>query len=153
MADEPNKLDDDVKAFVVQALACFDTPGTVAKAVKAEYGITVSPQQCEAYDPNKRAGARLSDKWKVLFEATRKKFVDDQSEIPISHRSTRLRALQRLAERAENAGNIALAAQLHEQAAKEVGNAFTNRRDLTSSDGTMSPPSLADFYGGKESCR
>jgi hypothetical protein len=43
---------------------------------------------------------------------------------------TRLRTLQRLADRAEAQGNIALAAQLVVQAAKEVGDVFTNRQRI-----------------------
>lgn len=148
MADEPNKLDDDVKSHIVQALACFDGPSTVAAGVKAEYGIIVSPQAVEAYDPNKRAGQRLSEKWRVLFEATRKAFIEDSAQVPIAHRSMRLRALQRMATLAETKGNLALAAQLHKQAAEEVGNAYTNRRELTGKDGKDLPtaaPAVAIF--------
>ena len=41
---ERTELPDEVKAFVVQALACFDTPSEVAKAVKEEFGLVVSRQ-------------------------------------------------------------------------------------------------------------
>lgn len=148
MAEETNKLDDDVKAFIVQGLACFDTPSVVVAAVKAEYGNVVSPQQVEAYDPNKRAGKSLSEKWRVLFDATRKAFIEDTSTIPIAHRSTRLRALQRMAAKAEAKGNYPLAAQLNKQAAEEMGNAYTNRRELTGKDGKDLPvvaPAVAIF--------
>lgn len=148
MADEPNKLDDEVKAHIVQGLACFDTPSQVAASVKATYGITVSPQQVEAYDPGKRAGQRLSEKWKTVFEAARQAFIDDASQIPIAHRSTRLRALWRMASLAEGKGNLALAANLHKQAAEEMGNAYTNRRELTGKDGKDLPnaaPAVAVF--------
>jgi hypothetical protein len=148
MADEPNKLDDEVKAHIVQGLACFDTPSQVATSVKAVYGLVVSPQQVEAYDPNKRAGKRLSEKWKTIFEAARKAFIDDASAIPIAHRSTRLRALWRMATVAETKGNLALAANLHKQAAEEMGNAYTNRRELTGKDGKDLPaaqPAVAVF--------
>lgn len=145
---KPAQLPDDVKAAIVQALACFDSPKTVADAIKVDWGVTVSPQQVEAYDPNKRAGARLSDKWRTLFAQARQAFIDDCSTIPIAHRSTRLRALWRMAERAEKAGNLALAANLHKQAAEEMGNAYTNRRELTGKDGKDLPaaaPAVAVF--------
>lgn len=148
MADEPNKLDDEVKAHIVQGLACFDTPTQAATSVKATFGVTVSPQQAEAYDPTKRAGRKLSEKWKTLFHATRKAFVDDASQIPIAHRSTRLRALWRMALLAESKGNLALAANLHKQAAEEMGNAYTNRREVTGKDGRDLPasaPAVAIF--------
>lgn len=148
VADDKNKLSDDVKAHIVQGLACFDTPSQVAASVKVNYGLTVSPQQVEAYDPNKRAGQKLSDKWRVLFAGARQAFIDDAASIPIAHRSTRLRALWRMASLAESKGNLALAANLHKQAAEEMGNAYTNRRELTGKDGKDLPaaaPAVAVF--------
>lgn len=141
------RLDDQAKTFIVQALACFDTPSTVAKGIKEDLGITVSPQLVESYDPTKRAGRLLSTKWKTMFEEARKAFLDDASAIPIANRSARLRMLQRMATKSEGMGNMAMASRLLEQAAKEMGNAFTNKVDHQSTDGSMSPPSLADFYG------
>lgn len=125
----------EVQTFIVQALACFDAPSVVVNSVKAEFGLTITRQRVELYDPNKRAGQALSQRWRELFDATRKEFLEDTSKIAISHRAVRLRALQRMAERAEHAGNLPLAAQLHEQAAKEVGDSYTNRRELTGKDG------------------
>ena len=132
----PNpKYSDEVKSRVVQALACFDSPAIVAKSIKAEYGVDISTQAVEAYDPTKVAGRKLSDRYRQLFEETRKAFLEDTVSIAISHRAVRLRALQRMSEKAEHQGNMALAAQLMEQAAKEVGDSFTNRRELTGKDG------------------
>jgi hypothetical protein len=133
------KLSEEVKTYIVQAIACFDTPSTVVAAVKAEFGETITRQAVEGWDPGKKAGANVAPKWRALFEETRKAFLEDTSRIAISHRAVRLRALQRMADRAEMIGNMALAAQLHEQAAKEVGNAFTNRRELTGKDGKDLP--------------
>ncbi|BAQ43981.1 DUF2280 domain-containing protein [Methylobacterium aquaticum] len=128
-----NTLSDEVKTFIVQQLACFDPPSVVVKAVKAEFGEVVTPQQVEAYDPTKRAGRALSEYLRALFEATRTAFLDDTAGIGISHRVTRLRTLQRLADRAEAQGNIALAANLVVQAAKEVGDVYTNRQRIDAS--------------------
>lgn len=122
------KLTDEARTFVVQSLAMFDAPGVVAKAVKLEFGLEITPQGCEAYDPTKRAGMKLLEKWRALFHETRKDFIEDTAKIGISHRATRLRTLQRLAERAETQGNLGLAATIIEQAAKETGDAFTNRQ-------------------------
>lgn len=124
------KLSDEVKTFIVQCLACFDSPSVVASAVKEEFAQKVSRQQVEAYDPNKRAGRNLGEKWRVIFETTRKTFLEDTAEIAISHRAVRLRALQRMADKAETQGNMVLAASLYEQAAKEVGESYTNKRQL-----------------------
>lgn len=142
------KLSDEVKTFIVQALACFDSPSVVAASVKTEFGVVVSRQHVEAFDPNKKAASGLSDKWRALFSATRKAFVDDASSIGWAHRSTRLRLIQRVGEKAETMGNLSLALQAAEQAAKEMGDAFTNRQKLdhTSSDGSMSQkPTVIEF--------
>lgn len=125
------------KIFIVQRLACFDLPSVVAAAVKEEFGVDVSRQAIEAYDPTKRASKSLSDKLRKLFEETRKSFLDDTSGIAISHKAVRLRTLQRMAEKAENMGNIMAAKDLLEQAAKEMGGAYGNKRvhEVTGKDG------------------
>ncbi|TDV39543.1 hypothetical protein C7405_101662 [Paraburkholderia caballeronis] len=130
-------LPEPIKLFVVQALACFDTPSRAAKSVREEFGVEVSPQQCERYDPTKRAGSALSKKYRQIFESTRAAFLADTSRIGVSHRAVRLRALDRAVALAEQRGNLPLMAQLLEQAAKEAGDAFTNRRRLehTGEDG------------------
>ena len=121
-------LKNEVKSFIVQALACFDTPSQVVEAVKNEYGVVVSRQQVETHDPTKSAGKGLAVKWVTLFHDTRKRFREETAEIPIANRAYRLRALGRMAEKAENMKNMALTAQLLEQAAKEVGDVYVNRQ-------------------------
>lgn len=128
-------LNDDVKRFIVQALACYDTPSQVAEAVKEEFGLSIERQQVAAYDPTKKVGGNISQKWCDLFEETRKKFLDDASSIPIANQTFRLRALNRMYAKAERRGNVVVAAQIIEQAAKEIGGSFTNRRELTGKDG------------------
>jgi len=130
-------LKDDVKAFIVQALACFDTPSQVAASVKEEFGLDVERSHVQAYDPEKALGRNLSKKWRELFSATRKAFLEDQATIPIASQNFRLRALNRMYQEAARRGNVVLAAQLIEQAAKESGGAFTNRQKLehTGKDG------------------
>ncbi|MEB3840488.1 DUF2280 domain-containing protein [Pseudomonas guariconensis] len=133
-------LTSDVKAFIVQALACFDTPTQVSQAVKQEFDIDVTRQQVEQHDPTKRAGANLAAKWRTLFEDTRKRFREETSEIPIANRAFRLRVLGRMAEKAENMKNMALTAQLLEQAAKEVGDVYVNRQTKNENPHDNVPP-------------
>ena len=124
------RLTDEARTYVVQSLACFRPPSVIVADVKKEFGLEISAQGVQSYDPTKHAGRKLAVKWKELFETTRKLFLEDTAQIGVSHRAVRLAALNRMAERAETMGNMALAAQLLEQAAKEVGNAFTNRREI-----------------------
>lgn len=118
------KLNNETRTLIVQSLACFDAPSTVVKAVQDEYGITITRQSVETYDPNKRAGRNLAQKWRAIFEETRAAFLEDTSKIGISHRAVRLRTLQRMAEKAETIGNMVLASSLLEQAAKEMGERY-----------------------------
>jgi hypothetical protein len=133
------KLSQHVQTFIVQSLACFDTPSVVVDAVRKEFGETITRQSVEGYDPSKKAGSKLAEKWKALFEETRKTFLEDTATIAISHRAVRLRALQRMADKAETQGNMVLASSLLKQAAEEVGGSYTNRRELTGKDGKDLP--------------
>lgn len=121
-------LTEAAKHHIVQALACFDTPTQVCESVKEEFGIEVGRQQVAQYDPTKAAGKSVSKKWRTLFEDTRKRFREEVAEIPIASRAFRLRALGRMATQAEKTRNLALAIAMIEQAAKEVGDVYVNRR-------------------------
>lgn len=120
-------LKGEVKAFIVQSLACFDTPSQVVEAVKKEFGLTITRQQVESHDPTKANGKGLAQKWVDMFNVTRDRFQNEISDIPIANKAYRLRALDRMATKTEGMKNFALASQLIEQAAKEVGDAYTNK--------------------------
>lgn len=120
-------LKGEVKAFIVQSLACFDTPSQVVDAVKKEFGITIPRQQVESHDPTKANGRGLAQKWVDMFNATRERFQNEISDIPIANKAYRLRVLDRMATRAEGMKNLALTAEIIEQAAKECGDAYTNK--------------------------
>ncbi|WP_318369633.1 DUF2280 domain-containing protein [Enterobacter sp.] len=120
-------LKGEVKAFIVQSLACFDTPSQVVEAVKKEFGLTITRQQVESHDPTKANGKGLAQKWVDMFNGTRERFQNEISDIPIANKAYRLRALDRMATKTEGMKNFALASQLIEQAAKEVGDAYTNK--------------------------
>ncbi|MEN4796397.1 DUF2280 domain-containing protein [Pantoea agglomerans] len=132
-------LKPEVKAFIIQSLACFDSLAIVAEAVQKQFGIKVTPQQIESHDPTKASGKGLAKKWVALFTSTRARFQTEISDIPIANKSYRLRTLDRMMTKAEKMQNLALAASLMEQAAKEVGEAYTNRQKVehTSPDGSM----------------
>src|SRR5829696_1206798 len=50
------KLTHEMQTFVVQRLACFEDPTTVAAAVAVEFNVEITRQAVEGYDPTKRAG-------------------------------------------------------------------------------------------------
>ncbi|BBQ89420.1 DUF2280 domain-containing protein [Raoultella ornithinolytica] len=134
-------LKPEVKAFIIQMLACYDTPSQVVEAVQKDFGIAITRQQVETHDPTKVSGKSLAKKWVDLFNLTRDRFLNEISDIPIANKAYRLRVLQRMSTTAENMKNIGMTAQLLEQAAKEVGEAYSNKQKVehTSPDGSMSP--------------
>ena len=133
-------LSPEVKAFIVQALACFDTPTQIASQVKQEFGLDISIQQVSSYDPTKAIAKNLGQKWIDLFNATRTRFQTELSDIPIANKAYRLRALDRMMTRAEGMRNMALAASLMEQAAKEVGDVYVNRQTKNENPHDNVPP-------------
>ncbi|WP_049188542.1 DUF2280 domain-containing protein [Serratia marcescens] len=130
-------LKPDVKAFIIQSLACFDTPTLVVESVQKEFGLKITRQQVESHDPTKVSGKSLAKKWVDLFYTTRERFKTEISDIPIANKAYRLRVLDRMATRTETMKNYALTAQIVEQAAKECGDAYTNRQKVehTGKDG------------------
>ena len=120
-------LKPEVRAFIVQELACFDTPSQIVESVQKEFKVQVTRQQVASHDPTKVAGKGLAQKWVDLFNLTRDRFLNEISDIPIANKAYRLRVLQRMSTTAEGMKNLGMTAQLLEQAAKEVGDAYTNK--------------------------
>lgn len=121
------------KLYCVGRLACYDSPSDVVKGLKEELGIDARRSQVQAYDPTTAQGSRLSKDLADIFHETRKKFLEDTTSIPIANKAVRLRMLQRSVDAAASRGNHSLMASLLEQAAKEVGDSFTNRQKLEQS--------------------
>ncbi len=121
------------KLFIVTRLACFDSPSEVVKALKEEMGVVATRSQVQAYDPTTAQGERLGDQLAKIFEVTRNRFLRETTDVPIANKAVRLRLLQRLVDKALNKGNDVLASSLLEQAAKESGDAFTNKQKVEQS--------------------
>lgn len=131
-------LNNEIKSFIVQALACFDSPSQVASACKERFGVVVSRQQVETHDPTRKSSKGLAKRWVTLFNDTRDGFRTEMVKEPIANRAVRLRALGRMLEEAEASGNLVLAMKLLEQAARECGDVNTNRR--AKADGELAGP-------------
>ncbi|QKH38318.1 DUF2280 domain-containing protein [Achromobacter pestifer] len=60
------------KRYIIQALACWDTPKSGRRDCQGR--IWAGPRMLVAqYDPTKVAGQKLAKKWADLFETTRRK--------------------------------------------------------------------------------
>jgi hypothetical protein len=119
-------LTDEIKEFIVRGLARYETPSQVAAAVKVNFGIEITRFQVRDYNPASSRPPAL--RWCELHAVTRQKFLADLAEIGIAQKVYRLRMLDHFARDAmDNHGFIKAAAFL-EQAAKECGGIYENRR-------------------------
>lgn len=124
------------KTFIVIRLACFESPEEVQDAFGRRYGFKPSPSQISYYNPsNIESSKKLGEQWKKLFKETRERYGREISEVPISNQRYRLEKLQNNLLRLEKMKNYKAANETIEQAAKEVGGAFTNKTELTGKDG------------------
>ncbi|MFN0297728.1 DUF2280 domain-containing protein [Acinetobacter albensis] len=121
-------LKEPVKMFIVQSLACFETPQQVVEAVKQDYKIEITRQQVALYDPTKVAGRNLSKKLKDLFEQTRKDFRENIEDIAIANKAFRLREIQKMYD--DSGRNKRAKQNLLKQAFQET-DARTTKHDVT----------------------
>ncbi|WP_347454050.1 DUF2280 domain-containing protein [Acinetobacter thermotolerans] len=125
-------LKEPVKIFIVQSLACFETPQQVADAVKQQFNIEIERQQVALYDPTKYSGRNLSKKLKDLFHQTREEFRENVFDIPIANKAFRLRELQRMYE--DSGRNKRAKQNLLKQAFQETDGRII-RQEITGKDG------------------
>lgn len=129
MADltEPQKYE------IVEALACYCEPSTIIARFRLEHGLNLTHKQVGRYDPT-RPYYEAGDKWRDIFDARRKKYLENVASHPNAHQGYRLGLLQEGIEAAKKAKNWPLVAQLLEQSANEVGGVLTNERNLKVDD-------------------
>ena len=137
------KLESIHQQFVVQQLAMFSRAVDVQKALKQDFEIEISLPGICYYDISNPA---LPKKLKTLFNSTRRNFLKNSDKIPIAQKSFRLMKLQKMFETEENETprmqNKKAMRELLEQAAKESGDAFTNKQkhEVTGKDGSALVP-------------
>ncbi len=122
-------LTEDIKTEIILQLAQFRGYSEVARWVTDEWGVKVDRFQVRTYDPTNPAFAG-SPKWREIFHEARKNYLSAVEAVPIANKAYRLNELQKNYDRARQADNLVLANAILEQAAKEVGGALTNERNL-----------------------
>jgi hypothetical protein len=137
------RLKNEVQIFIVTEFARWRTPTQIAEAVKEEFGLNLDRQRVAFYNPD-RGGKQLPQKWKDLFAEMRRAYLADVGSVGIAHRAFRLSMLHRLAVAAEERGQVVVALSALEQAAKEQGDLFTNKRRVEVEDKRRK---LADLLG------
>ena len=143
------------KRFIVERLACYDTPSEVASAFEEAFGEAIPRQQVNNYDASKAYSRKDMAKGLVaFFDACRAEFKSDTEGISIAQKAVRLRRLDRMSRQAEQMRNLDLAARLMEQAAKECGDAYTNKRLIQMSGAIrwedLSDEQVARLAGGED---
>jgi hypothetical protein len=88
-------------------LACFDQPSQVRQLVRENFGLDLSPQSIEHYDPYRYAGKELAKKFVCLFLDTRKRYLENVADVALAQKTHRLKWLERLAAEAERMGDVA----------------------------------------------
>jgi len=124
-------LKDTEREWIVQRLACYETPADVADAASEEFGKDVTRQQVEHYDPNR--SDRVAEKWRKLFKETRDEYLSNERRVAIANKLWRLRQLQDIVQSEEATREEKMEAL--EQAAKESGGKYTNRTELSGPGG------------------
>jgi hypothetical protein len=148
--EKQTKFSKQHKPFVVQCNARFMSPSEVTEAVQQTFDLSITRQIVEAYDPTKVTGKNLSANLKSLYYETQREFISDLASIDVSHQAFRLRLLSEAIRqlKAKPHPNWILIAQLAEQAAKERGGMFTNKREISGPDGGAIPVSVEDKRRG-----
>ena len=123
------------KLFIVRSLAQWNTPTETVELVQQEFGITISRQQCEAYDPTKRTGQNLSKVLADEFYKTREQFRNNTDEMPLANLAVRLRHYENLLNNPQNKRNPILQLTILKQVAEDVGGKYTNKTELTGAGG------------------
>lgn len=119
------RMTDDVRAEIVMRLAMYDTVADIQADLRAR-GIEITHQAIGAYNAETNGARRIAKRWVDLFHATREQWLKEIAAEPIANRAFRLRRLTEILNKAMKRGDLARAQGALEQAAKEVGNVFTN---------------------------
>ena len=126
-------LKKEVKLFIVRSLAVFNTPTETAELVNQEYGIKVTKQQCEKYDPTNRAGENLSEVLRVVFVFFLGMFLGKPESIPIANLAVRMQRYENLFQKYSK--NRVAATSILRQAAEDMGGKYTNKQEITGAGG------------------
>lgn len=141
-----HKLTLEARRFIVQRLAWRDSPQSIVDQVKEEFGVAVSRQTIEGYDPVKveRRGKTIKAEWVELYNATRKAIEGGIVEIGMADKMVRLARWERLYHLALARNNLVMAADFLEKASKEA-NDFYSRTGIGVG---FTPPAAGGGQGG-----
>jgi hypothetical protein len=129
MGNGASKLTQAQKVDVVLRLAGYDSASAIARSLKEEFGITISPASISFYDPTPYRGRQCPERWATLFHETRAKIIAGLSDVGAAHKMVRVRWLDQMARNEMATNNSAEARALIRQAAEEMGDGVTHRHE------------------------
>lgn len=118
------------KKFLVVRAAMFERGCDIIRDFDAEYGFEPAKEQVHRYQFKRKDKSQPNKELRALYDAARAAFLADVCAIPIANRAYRLQKLNDMFHTAIDANSldgVEVAAKLVEQAAKEVGDVFTNK--------------------------
>jgi hypothetical protein len=130
------ELSSEHKRFIVESLACYDTPVMIQSALKERFGVDATLQQIGYYNPENAQGKKeLAEEWKTLHAQRRKDFKNEAESIPIALLSFRLRRLQRIVDNPKADKMPIIVKDALKQAAMDAGGMFQRKADESGDDG------------------
>lgn len=142
---ERNEIPGKLRSEVVVRLATGEAPEDVRDWLKKEHQVVVGASAISYYNAaNPGARKRMPKCWRELFDRTREEYLEELSNGLILKKAHRIRIAEERVQRlrrklADSASpNPILEQRLQtwlEHIAREEGNAFTNKRELTGADG------------------
>ena len=121
-----NKIE---QLFIVQQFAMFSSPKEIIELVKEEFDAEVTKQQIHYY--NGDLNKKLPKTWRKIFDQMRKEFLEGKTQIAIGNKYYRLHELDKIykKQKSQKLQNEVGMKDTLQQAAKEDGDAFTNKRE------------------------
>lgn len=118
-------LKDIHKAFLVAQYAQGRGPTEIGKLFLETFSFPLQISQIAYYNPAYNSG--LAPKWQEVFRQFKTDFYTQLDEVPGAHLSVRVSRLWEMAEKRRNKGDLAGAAALYEQIAKDLGGIYEKR--------------------------
>jgi hypothetical protein len=123
------KLTDEQRVYIVTRLATYSTPSAIARDLKAEFGIEVTPQAVNQYHPERASGGGLGQRWKDLFGEVRKAYLAAIAETATSEPLVRMHWRENMVLEAWDKGDYRMANAMLDSIAKEAGGMFRSKHE------------------------
>ena len=131
------QLTEEHRTWLVTAYACYGRRCEVLRDFRDTFGFEIDKFYAYKYDlsgfDEAKAKATGRAKWLPLFRKVRAEFEASIGDIPIASATYRVKKIDQMFEIAFEKRNYKSAALLLEQAAKEIGGMYTNRRVMAGS--------------------